>query len=85
MDTTLTATPAAGCPARTVMPPITGAEGTAMSGVRTRAVGGLVPAAATGPVAGPVGGTAPAYTSAPRLVTDSYTDATQVLPRGRPV
>ena len=81
MATTLTALSAASSLARPFLPPITGAEGTAMSGVRV----GLVPAAATGPVAGLVGGTAPAYTSALRFVTDSHTDATQVLPRGRPV
>lgn len=85
MDLKLTATSAAASLAHTFLPPVMGAEGTALSGVRIGAVGGLVPAAATGPVVGLVGGTAPAHTSALRLVTDSHTDATQVLPRGRQV
>ena len=83
MDTTLTATSAGACLAHPFMPPITGAEGTALSGVRFGAVAGLVPAAGTGLVLGSAA--APTYPPASRLVTDSHTDATQVPPRGRPV
>ena len=79
MDLTLTATSAAASLAHPFMPPVVGAEGTAVSSARIGAVVGLVP------VAGLVGTTAPAYPPALRLVTDSHTDATQVPPRGRPV
>ncbi len=81
METTLTAMSAAAGLALPFLPPIAGAEGTALSGLRIGAGAGLVPAA-TGLVAG---ATAPAYTPAFRPVTDSHTDATQVPLRGRPV
>ena len=71
METTLTAVSAAALLAHPGLPPIPATEGTALSGVGIAAVAGSA--------------TAPAYQPAFRLVTDSHTDATQVLPRGRPV
>ena len=89
MDTTLTAMSAAACLAHPVLPPITGASGTALTGARIGALTDLVPGAAIGLVSGSAA--APAYPaegttlSTFPLVTDSFTDATQVPPRGRPV
>ena len=83
MDTTLTAMSAAACLASPFTPPTTGAQGTALSGLRLDAVAGFVPAAGTGLVLGSA--TGPAYPPASRLLSNSHTDATQVPPRGRPV